>query len=232
MPSSRPSATPFKRCPVTAGHDWDDPVVAGVLTAPAPSSSPRCGARGPTRSAGVRPWSLQLVAVGIRAFPGLSAHLYVLHSLRDAVMAFGSTLHYPQLSSRPPSTHTSWSGRGSWRPGGARHCTNDLDAMGRVCSASPGSTVVGTGALPRTTPTDPQPGMAPPPSRCWPIPRRRHCPDRGPRSAVIASYPPALPTCGRASAQRGRSGPKAGASPAAEPGSAPGGAERSRGLNP
>jgi hypothetical protein len=39
-----------------------------------------------------------------------------------------STHHSPQLPSRLPSTHTPWSGRGSWRPGGARHCTNDLDA--------------------------------------------------------------------------------------------------------
>ncbi|MFE5026672.1 replication initiator [Streptomyces sp. NPDC056656] len=37
--------------------------------------------------------------------------------------------HSPQLPSRPPSTHTPWSGRGSWRPGGARHCTNDLDGL-------------------------------------------------------------------------------------------------------
>ncbi len=52
--------------------------------------------------------------------------------------------HYlPQLPSRLPSTHTPWSGRGSWRPGGARHCTNDLDARGRVCSALPGSTADG-----------------------------------------------------------------------------------------
>jgi hypothetical protein len=48
--------------------------------------------------------------------------------------------------------------------------------------------------------------------------------------AVLASWPPAQPISGRASAQRGRSGPKAGAAPGAEPGSAPGGAERSRGL--
>ncbi|MFB6933392.1 tyrosine-type recombinase/integrase [Streptomyces chartreusis] len=39
------------------------------------------------------------------------------------------THHSPQLPSRLPSTHTPWSGRGSWRPGGARHCTNDLDAL-------------------------------------------------------------------------------------------------------
>nr|BFD83578.1 hypothetical protein StreXyl84_29790 [Streptomyces sp. Xyl84] len=51
-----------------------------------------------------------------------------------------------QLPSRPPSTHTPWSGRGPWRPGGARHCTNDLDARGRVCSALPGSTADGMGA--------------------------------------------------------------------------------------
>ncbi|MYW55588.1 hypothetical protein GTY64_29815, partial [Streptomyces sp. SID8376] len=48
----------------------------------------------------------------------------------------------------------------------------------------------------------------------------------------LASWPPAQPISGRASAQRGRSGPKAGAAPGAEPESAPGGAERSRGLNP
>ncbi|MZE43735.1 hypothetical protein GTY49_12405 [Streptomyces sp. SID5477] len=47
---------------------------------------------------------------------------------------------------------------------------------------------------------------------------------------MIGSWLPALSTSGRASAQRGRSGPKAGAAPGAEPGSAPGGAERSRGL--
>ncbi|AVH56476.1 hypothetical protein C4B68_12595 [Streptomyces dengpaensis] len=46
-----------------------------------------------------------------------------------------------------------------------------------------------------------------------------------PRYAVIDSWPPALSTCGRASAQRGRSGPEAGAAPAAEPGARP--AERS-----
>jgi hypothetical protein len=50
-----------------------------------------------------------------------------------------STHRSPQLPSRPPSPHTPRSGRGSWRPGGARHCTNDLDAMGRVFSALPGS---------------------------------------------------------------------------------------------
>jgi len=62
-----------------------------------------------------------------------------------------STHHSSKLPSRPLSTHTPWSGRGSWRPGGARHCTNDLDAMGRVCSALPGSTVDGMGALPAAT---------------------------------------------------------------------------------
>lgn len=75
---------------------------------------------------------------------------------------------------RPPSTHTPWSGRGAGRPGGARHCTNDLDAMGRACSPLPGSTVDGMGANPAHAPTDPQPGTVPPPSRGWPIRRRRH----------------------------------------------------------
>lgn len=54
--------------------------------------------------------------------------------------------HPPQLPSRPPSTHTLWSGRGSWRPCGARHCMNHQDARGRVCSALPGATVDGMGA--------------------------------------------------------------------------------------
>jgi hypothetical protein len=82
--------------------------------------------------------------------------------------------------------------------------------------------------LPAHAPTNPQSATAPPPSRCRPVPRRRHRLDPGPRSAVIDSWPPALSTCGRASAQRARSGPEAGAQRAAEPGSAPGGAERSR----
>jgi hypothetical protein len=44
-----------------------------------------------------------------------------------------------------------WSGRGSWRPDGARHCTNDLDARGRVCSALPGSMAYGMGASSHAT---------------------------------------------------------------------------------
>ena len=47
--------------------------------------------------------------------------------------------HSPQLPSRLPSTHTPWSGRGSGRQGGAPCRTNDLDALGRDCSALPGS---------------------------------------------------------------------------------------------
>ncbi|AWT45774.1 hypothetical protein DMT42_28115 [Streptomyces actuosus] len=42
---------------------------------------------------------------------------------------------------------------------------------------------------------------------------------------MLTSWPPALPAYGRASAQRARSGPKAGAQRAAEPGARP--AERS-----
>lgn len=57
-----------------------------------------------------------------------------------------SSHHSPQLPSRPPSTHTPWSRRGPWRPGGARYCTNDLDARDHACSASPGSAVDGMGA--------------------------------------------------------------------------------------
>ncbi|SED53379.1 hypothetical protein SAMN05216489_03707 [Streptomyces sp. 3213] len=97
--------------------------------------------------------------------------------------------HSPQLPSRPPSTHTPWSGRGSWRPGGARHCTNDLDAMGRVCSALPGSMVVGMEA-PRAYPYESAPGDGapfipvsadPPPEACSDL----HHPVRSPRSASI-----------------------------------------------
>lgn len=35
---------------------------------------------------------------------------------------------------------------GSWRPGGARQCTNRPDVMTSVCSALPGAPVDGTGA--------------------------------------------------------------------------------------
>ncbi|MFF4829264.1 transposase [Streptomyces sp. NPDC001312] len=59
---------------------------------------------------------------------------------------------------------------------------------------------------PRARHLGPQSRTAPPPSRCRPIPRRRHCLDRGPLYAVLDSWPPALSTRGRASAQRGRSG--------------------------
>jgi hypothetical protein len=60
------------------------------------------------------------------------------------------TLRRKEILPPPPSSHPvclrparMWSGRGSWRPGGARHCTNDLDARGRVCSARPGRWQVG-----------------------------------------------------------------------------------------
>ncbi len=36
-----------------------------------------------------------------------------------------ATRYPPRLPSRPPSTHTLWSGRDSWRSGGARHCAYD-----------------------------------------------------------------------------------------------------------
>lgn len=116
------------------------------------------------------------------------------------------THHSPQLPSRTPSTHTPWSGRGSWRPGGAPRWTNDLDAMGRVCSALPGSMAYGKGAL-HARPYVPAGGYGAPCSRCRPIPRRRLswpwaalCGDR-----LMASGP--IHVWARASAQRGRSGP-------------------------
>ncbi len=80
------------------------------------------------------------------------------------------------LLSRMPSTHTPWSGRGPGRPGGARHCTTDLDALGRVCSALPGSTAYGMRAL-RARHNGPAAGNGAPGSRCRLIPRRRHCSD-------------------------------------------------------
>ncbi len=83
---------------------------------------------------------------------------------------------------------------------------------------------------PAHTTTGPQSGTAPPPSRCRPIPRRRHPSCLWAVLAVIDSWLPALSTCGRASAAAAPSGPKAGARAQPEPGSAPGGAERSRGL--
>jgi hypothetical protein len=56
--------------------------------------------------------------------------------------------------------------------------------------------------------------------------------DQGRRmpGAPLVALAPSI--CGWASAQPGRSGPKAGAAPRAEPGSPPGGAERSRVLEP
>ncbi|RLV67641.1 hypothetical protein STAN_3165 [Streptomyces sp. CBMAI 2042] len=73
--------------------------------------------------------------------------------------------HSPRLPSRPPSTHTPWSGRGSGRQGGARHCTNDLDALGRDCSALPGSKVDGMGAPQRSPRSGRHSRTVPRPSR-------------------------------------------------------------------
>ena len=86
------------------------------------------------------------------------------------------------------------------------------------------------GSPQRTPSMGPRSGTAPPPSRCRPIPRRRHRLDRGRVGRCSAHGPSALSTCGRASAAAAPSGPKAGARAQPEPGSAPGGAERSRGL--
>jgi hypothetical protein len=132
------------------------------------------------------------------------------HSLR--------TTFRPQLPSRPPSTHTPWSGRGSWRPGGARHCTNDLDAMGRVCSAlawddggrdgslraRPYERAAASGALSIPVPADPPPG-------CLYVDAL--CSDH----LMVTS----LTRVRRASAQPARSVPKAGAQGGAQPGLEP-----------
>ena len=57
-----------------------------------------------------------------------------------------------------------WSRRGSGRQGGARHCTNDLDALGRDCSACPGRWQAGW-KLPHSAMTNPHPLAGPGPSR-------------------------------------------------------------------
>lgn len=138
-------------------------------------------------------------------------------SLNSAMMTWigGGQVTHERLStrtfllpSRPPSTHAPWSGRGSWRPGGARHCTNDLDAMGRVCSALPGSMADGMGAhhARHDVPAD---GNGAPPTRCRPIPRRRHVLDRWPRTSGARLMASGSIHSGRASAQPGRTKPKA-----------------------
>ena len=66
-----------------------------------------------------------------------------------------------------------WSGRGSGRQGGARHCTNDLDALGRDCSALPGSMAGGMGA-PALATTKPAPAGRAPSIPESERPRRRH----------------------------------------------------------
>lgn len=79
----------------------------------------------------------------------------------------------PQLPSRLPSTHTSWNGRGSGRQGGAPCWTNDLDALGRDCSALPGSTADGMGD-PHARHTRPAPANGAPAISEPERPRRRH----------------------------------------------------------
>ncbi len=114
------------------------------------------------------------------------------------------THHLPRLPSRPPSTHTPWSGRGSGRQGGARHCTNDLDALGRDCSALPGSKVVGMGAPRRSPRSGRHSRTAPRPIPESERPRRRH-----PREAaglVLVSCPTGLSTAGARRRRQRRAG--------------------------
>lgn len=73
-----------------------------------------------------------------------------------------------------------------------------LTPLGRVCSALPGSAVDGMGA-PARTPTGPQSATVSPPSRCRPIPRRRH-------HLVPADDIPPLPACTQRAAGRGQPG--------------------------
>ncbi|MDQ1027063.1 hypothetical protein QF035_004645 [Streptomyces umbrinus] len=110
-----------------------------------------------------------------------------------------STHHPPPLPSRPPSTHTPWSGRGSGRQGGARHCTNDLDALGHGCSALPGLAVDGMEA-PRARHTRLALANGAPSIPESERPRRRHLCDRGCVRAVIATHQTGLSTRGRVGA--------------------------------
>lgn len=81
-----------------------------------------------------------------------------------------------------------WSGRGSRRQGGARYCTNDLDALGRGCSALPGSMAGGMEALSRATML-PHPRTAPPAILEPERPRRRLVLTRTPPSCVTTPLP-------------------------------------------
>lgn len=138
------------------------------------------------------------------------------------------THHPPQLPSRPPSTHTPWSGRGPGRQGGAPNWTNDLDALGRVCSALPGSMADGMGA-PHARPYGPAAGSGAPaiPVPADPPPEASGS-DRAVRT-VLGSWPPgpihlwAGVGAARAERAEGRSVARSGAGkPARRSGAQPG----------
>lgn len=112
--------------------------------------------------------------------------------------------------------------QGVKRQGGARPCTNDLDALNHDRSALSGSKVVEMGA-PRRSPHSGQH------SRTAPLPSRSLSAPAGgvivkPR-AWFSSHAPGLSSCGLASAAAAPSGPEAGAQEQPEPGSAPSGAQ-------
>lgn len=69
-----------------------------------------------------------------------------------------------------------WSGRGAWRPGGARHCTYDLDARTRVRSACLGRWQAGW-EPPHAHHNAPAPAYGAPAIPESERPRRRHRPD-------------------------------------------------------
>jgi hypothetical protein len=112
-----------------------------------------------------------------------------------------------------------WSGRGSGRQGGARHCTNDLDALGSDCSACPGRWQAGWEHPHPSHDERAGAGRAsfiPEPER----PRRRHRLDPG-----CAALPRALRLCSWARAALAvPSGPETGATTWPGAGRAPGGA--------
>lgn len=97
---------------------------------------------------------------------------------RWAASTFGQASSTTHPNSHPVCRRPTrmWSGRGAGRPGGARHCTNDLDARCRVCSACPGPMADGMGVPPAAShpragtrvrrPVHPGVG-APPPEACW-----------------------------------------------------------------
>jgi hypothetical protein len=96
-----------------------------------------------------------------------------------------------------------WSGRGPWRPGGARHCTNDLDARDHARSACPGSMAGGMGAPAPITTTNPRSPAGPRPSRSLSAPAGGIVLASAVRSRLMPSASPIAGARGAGRAERG-----------------------------